>query len=215
MRKIPEPYKVAFQTENTEPLSIGEARFRRAGEFWGELEESVLVKVGHDNDPDCLRGLIKKDVLRYLDDGAKMIAAGPNRPFALWNWLDEDMWQCVKFIVAFDTKFHYIPDETDEDGEDGVDYLDDESAFRYDVIKKCNDYILEGAALAKRIGSSAYDLWVEALVRLNDEYDGSESYKAVDMISHAFARTWGDLQVWFHMNKTTKRARKTKPAVRR
>ena len=66
----------------------------------------------------------------------------------------------------------------------------------YDVIKECNKYILEGAALCKRIGSPAYDTWIEAMITLNDRYQGATPYKAVDLIAKAYPRTWADLCTW-------------------
>ena len=74
----------------------------------------------------------------------------------------------------------------------------------YDVIKECNGYILEGAALCKRIDSPAYDTWIEALVKLNDTYIGSKPYNAVDLIDKAYSRTWGDLCSWIHRNQAHK-----------
>ena len=58
------------------------------------------------------------------------------------------------------------------------------------------------AALCKRIGSPAYDMWIEALVKLNDTYIGSKQYNAVDLIASAHPRTWGDLCAFIHMNQS-------------
>ena len=75
-----------------------------------------------------------------------------------------------------------------------------EAGFRYDVIKECNRYILEGAALCKKIGSPAYDTWIEAMITLNDRYKGATPYKAVDLIAKAYPRMWADLCAFIHMN---------------
>ena len=80
------------------------------------------------------------------------------------------------------------------------DSLDDEAGFRYDVIKLCNNFILEGAALCKRIDSPAYDTWIEAMITLNDRYEGATPYKAVDLIVSAHPRTWADLCTFIHMD---------------
>ena len=85
----------------------------------------------------------------------------------------------------------------------------------YDVIKECNSYILEGAALCKRIDSPAYDTWIEALVKLNDAYIGSKPYSAVDLIDKAYSRTWGDLCSWIHRNQAHKSKRTDKKTVKR
>ena len=45
------------------------------------------------------------------------------------------------------------------------------------------------AVLCKRIDSPAYDMWIEALVKLNDTYIGSKPYNAVDLIDKAYSRT--------------------------
>ena len=35
---------------------------------------------------------------------------------------------------------------------------------------------------------------------LTYEYDGSENYKAVDLIDMAYARMWGDVRTWIYIN---------------
>ena len=54
----------------------------------------------------------------------------------------------------------------------------------------------KGAAICKKIGSPAYDTWIEALVKLNDTYIGSKPYNAVDLIDKAYSRTLEDLCCW-------------------
>ena len=92
------------------------------------------------------------------------------------------------FIVAFDTSFEYSPEEEtggEEDEEDCAgpesDYLDDETTFRYDVIKECDRIALAGAALAKQIGSDTYGLWRAAMIKLGDRSEEIQ-HKAVDDI---------------------------------
>ncbi|MBO5906129.1 MAG: hypothetical protein J6Q84_06910 [Kiritimatiellae bacterium] len=46
-------------------------------------------------------------------------------------------------------------------------------------------------------------------------YDGSENYKAADLIAAVYARTWGDVHAWIHINgydkfKKTKKKGKNK-----
>ena len=53
------------------------------------------------------------------------------------------------------------------------------------------------AALCKKIDSPAYDMWIEALVKLNDTYIGSKPYNAVDLIDRAYSRTWETCAVGF------------------
>ena len=70
----------------------------------------------------------------------------------------------------------------------------------FDIIKECNNFIFEGAALCKRIGTPAYDTWIEAMITLNDRYEGATPYKAVDLIVSAHPRTWADLCTFIHMD---------------
>ena len=58
----------------------------------------------------------------------------------------------------------------------------------------------KGAALCKKIGSPAYDTWIEAMIALNDRYQGATPYKAVDLIASVHPRTWADLCTFIHMN---------------
>lgn len=202
MRKLKEPVKVAFDTLSEEAMDRDDAETNRSEEFWSVLERSFNVLLKKTKNPKYVdtRRTIKTDILEYLGTSAKRLSEGTEKGVRLRGMLEADMWECVKFIVAFNTKFDYV----DEDDKIETDYLDEEGAFRYDVIMACHNYILEGASLAKRIGSPAYDTWVEALVKLNDEYSGSENYKAVDLIESAYVRTWGDLCIFRHMNTPCK-----------
>ena len=56
------------------------------------------------------------------------------------------------------------------------------------------------AALCKKIGSPAYDTWIEAMITLNDRYEGATPYKAVDLIASAHPRTQIDLCAFIHKN---------------
>ena len=194
MRPFREPEKVAFEPLTNCFVDKKEAAENRSNEFWGELEESLQAKVGKVYDPHYSRNLIKKDILDYLKRSTAALSNGTEKGISLWAWSDESVWENIKFIVAFDMDYEYL--EEDDEVEDGFmesDSLDDEAGFRYDVIKECNSYILEGAALCKRIDSPAYDAWIEALVKLNDTYIGSKPYSAVDLIDKAYSRTCGGL----------------------
>ena len=71
------------------------------------------------------------------------------------------------------------------------------------------------AALCKRIDSPAYDMWIEALVKLNDTYIGSKPYNAVDLIDKAYSRTWGDVCSWIHRNQAHKSKKTVKNTAKR
>jgi hypothetical protein len=56
---------------------------------------------------------------------------------------------------------------------------------------------------------------VVAVVMLKDEYRGSKNYKSIDLVAEAYARTWGDVHAWIHINgcdkfKKTKKNTKNK-----
>ena len=210
MRPFREPEKVAFEPLTNCFVDKKEAAENRSNEFWGELEESLQAKVGKVYDPHYSRNLIKKEILDYLKRSTAALSNGTEKGISLWAWSDESVWENIKFIVAFDMDYEYL--EEDDEVEDGFmesDSLDDEAGFRYDVIKECNSYILEGAALCKRIDSPAYDTWIEAMITLNDRYEGATPYKAVDLIAKAHPRTWADLCTFIHMNPPQNEKKKT------
>ena len=214
MRPFREPEQVAFEPLTNCFVDKKEAAENRRNEFWGELEVSHLAQV--IDDPNYSRNSIKKDILDYLKRSTAALSNGTEKSIPLWVWSDESIWSNIKFIVAFDMDYVYI--EEDDEVKDGFmesDSLDDEAGFRYDVIKLCNNFILEGAALCKRIDSPAYDTWIEALVKLNDTYTGSKPYNAVDLIDKAYSRTWGDLCSWIHRNQAHKSKKTAKKNVKR
>ncbi len=55
----------------------------------------------------------------------------------------------------------------------------------------CDKLILAGATLARRIGSSSYRHWIDAMIKLN-RLDEDEDYKAVDDIVAALVQLWAD-----------------------
>ena len=139
--------------------------------------------------------------------------------FTLPTWLDDESnWQLIKFIVAFDTTFKYYPDDDEEEREDDgcgpeTDYLDEESTFRYDVVKACDRLALAGAILAKRIGSDTYGQWRETMIKLSDP-DESVQFKAVDDIANALELIWVDLRTWIHLNDVHSNAESKKKPLK-
>ena len=73
----------------------------------------------------------------------------------------------------------------------------------------------KGAAICKKIGSPAYDTWIEALVKLNDTYIGSKPYNAVDLIDKAYSRTLEDLCSWIYRNQAHKSKKTVKKTAKR
>lgn len=232
--KLKEPDKVAKATVRDEVMDYAEAQENRANEFWKVLElyhPVTSVKDGRvirqtNHCPDCIRAAhdaIKDIILRYLKRFSDALADG--KCFDLPSgWGDEQNWNEIKFIIAFDTSFEYVPDDEEDDDENGeessvfiseTDYLDEESTFRYDIVKECDRLALVGAALAKRIGSDSYRLWADAMIKLGDRQESIQC-KAVDDIVSALVRIWADLRTWIFMNpqhnakKVKTKAKKTK-----
>ena len=209
MREISEPEEIAFESPCTEMMDKEEAAENRSNEFWSELEGNHTTKIKQYDNPDYSRNSLKKDILAFLRNSADHLASAMERCRELkhWGWIEDDMWTMIKFILAFKAEYTYFDEE--EESEES-DYLDDEEAFQYDVIAGCNKFFLEGASLAKRLGSPAYDTWIEAFMKLNDSYIGAETYKCVDFIPQAYLRTWADLCTWIYMKEAQKFTKKRK-----
>ena len=94
--------------------------------------------------------------------------------------------------------------DQEPDSEAETDYLDEETAFRFDVVQACDRLALQGAAFSKRFGSDAYRLWADAMIKLGDEYEEVQ-YKAADDIVAALAQTWADLRTWIFLKDAHKR----------
>ena len=203
--KLCEPDKVAFETDCDSAMDYCEAQENRSNEFWKVLETDVFgVDDPPEDRPDAeimeAHRRIRKDTLEFLAKYADAIAQ--KRTFPLPSgFLDEKEWERVKFILAFDTSFTYFPEDEDgslSDNEES-DYLDYETTFRYDVVKACERLTLEGAALAKQIGSGTYGLWTAAMIKLGDRSEKIQ-HKAVDNIVTALEETWADLRTWIFLN---------------
>ena len=208
MRKLKEPSKVAFNSLEEVLRGKEESLNARLNDFWTEFEDDLTYKIKSLKDVNLAREWFKNNILDYLRTSVSRLQNSMDYGIQLWKSGDEEVWERIKFIIAFDTEFSYIEYDVEE-GEE-IDYdndvswvsenLYDEEAFRFDIIKECNKYILEGAALCKRIGSPAYDTWIEAMITLNDRYQGATPYKAVDLIAKAYPRMWADLCAFIHLN---------------
>ena len=207
MRKLKEPSKVAFGTLSEEIMDHDDAEMNRTEEFWEELEKQFDIRIRvKEKTTWSIRDAIKDEVINHLENFQKQLAQGMENGMRLWSCLDIYKWESIKFIIAFDTNYTYF----DENNNDHDDYLDSVGSFRWDVIHGVEKVILEGASLAKQIGSPAYDTWIEALVQLKELFFVSENYKAVDLIAQAYPRTWGDLCTWIYMKEAQKATKKRK-----
>ena len=214
--KLSEPNEVAFETDSNETLDFQEAQEARSKAFWDEVEgdlEVVIATSGKKPKAVEDHAFIKKIFLDFLRKYSDALLQG--KLFDLPSGLDdESRWELIKFVVAFDTSFEYSPeDETDDEEDCGgpeSDYLDDETTFRYDVIKECDRIALAGAILSKRIGSDTYALWRAAMIKLGS-VSGMVQHKAVDDIVTALEETWADLRTWIFLNPPhNKQKRKSK-----
>ena len=206
--KLKEPVRAAFKTAASRKLDWESAQNIRREEFWKEIHkvyafESVDPDKKHVPCEGCFRAIrdaIKKQILNFINSQTAAISQGDRRAFDLLG-LENDwnVWQCIKFIIAFDMSFIYEADSYEDDDECFIeDYLDDEALFQYDVIKACDSLLVEGASLAKRIGSDSYRTWTAALTKLNMKCD--DRYKAVDGLTDAIIQIWPDTRVWIAMN---------------
>lgn len=209
-----QPNHVAFEQANDPcTMAFSEAQARRSDEFWDEVESEFTFTSADGKDlreadhcPDCIqaaRNKVKELTLHFINKHSCAISQGAtfNLPGNKTDW---PSWDIIKFIIAFDTSFGYLPDEfqdaADPEAHIETDYLDDEAAFRFDVVKACDRLALEGAALSWKIGATAtYELWAAAMVKLNDSSKRVQC-EAVDDILNALVRTWSDLRTWTFLN---------------
>jgi len=214
--------EVAQETQNGEALTFCEAELNRSDEFWDELEQDYYCPFEKTRDERSDeerkedRDGIKARLLNYIGKFSRAIEG--EMPFDLpCRDYDEDNWNNIRFILAFDTSFRYFPENEDSSLSDDEerDYLDDETTFRFDVVKSCDALALRGAALAKRIGSSTYRLWTDALIKLGDNKEEVQC-KAAEDIVNALCELWADLRTWIYMKeadnlpKSTSDAKKAK-----
>ena len=179
MRKLCEPNKVAFELENSDEfLEKEEAQQIRSAQFWDYVHDESNVD---ERNKHSFRKSTIQEILNFLQERKSYLSEClSTEVLYLWAEYDQQMWERIKFIIAFDTQYVYF---SEEEHQEVFDYLDEEVAIQFDMMKACTSYILEGAALAKRVGSPAYDKWVDALVMLNDVYHCSQNYKAIDLIA--------------------------------
>ena len=200
--------EIVNETQNREALNFSDAESNRSKEFWGKLERDFYLPSEESKDSRSYsemegdRDKIKADMLNYIGKFSRAIES--EKPFDLpCRYDDEDNWNNIKFVLAFDTSFDYFPENEDlslSDDEER-DYLDDETTFRYDVVKACDALALRGAALAKRIGSDSYRLWADAQIKLGDQLEGVQC-KAAEDIVNALCELWADFRTWIYMKES-------------
>ena len=215
--KLKDPDWVTVANDNCDSFGFYGAQDKRAESFWDVLERDFLTgespeKGRTDAEINENHAQIKRDMLDTINGLADDLAN--KKIFSPLSFLDaEDTWEKIKFILAFDTSFSYVPEEHQDarDWRDHVetDYLDGETTFRYDVVKACDRLAIEGAACAKLIGSDTYQLWTDAMLKLA-HWNEQVQCKAADDIINALEQIWADLRTWIHMNAPHSKAKPAK-----
>lgn len=180
----------------------------RRGEFWHPILR--LFYYGYDRHPDTpidvkRYQVIRSHVLQALEEGCAELAKGECR-FPLAYESRRQLLEVVMFIVAFDTGFRYTPaDPEDKKEPQDSDTLSGEAAFQMEVRTALDKYLLEGAALAKKVDSQSYETWAKALITLadvtNERYERGEIEAAMlevmQLAVSAQQQLWVDVRI-FH-----------------
>jgi len=138
--------------------------------------------------------------------------------------LDIFGWHIVEYVGSFDMRYDYLGTTWAGDDEATgepffkadirMDSLD-EVAITAQVRKSLHDYLVAGAALAKRIGSAAYEGWIAMLLDVTQNHRSSfhvfsEEYPFqtfYDTWRETIKRTWADNEVSLH-TRTARRGKK-------
>ncbi len=223
------------QPENKPGITMEDAEFDRSYDFWAPLCKVIYSGAGlNDVDQNELHKTTKSLVMDLLSDGIKAFAQGEcETPDCRVS--RATAWLILYFILAFDVEFTYdvnadiYPSTPEEDLPDAIDCtfcsdrLEEEGALQAKLAEMLDDYIVEGAALAKKIGSDSYTTWKKALIeldklsksttyitvmkgtilRLGETYNIHDEAKGViENIMQAQLSLWADLHIWKRMNRS-------------
>ena len=177
--------------------------------FFGDLLFEGDEPPSEDDLSEC-RDIVKKDVLELLKDGANLFSKGEcPLPFRFRS--NKTLFEAIMFIIAFDPAFEYLleDDEDSDDDEKTKRYLDtdrdvlyDVNNFKIDVTNALDAYILNGAALARNVGSASYAIWTKAMIALSDLMNGvaeaeeadNTARVAVESVIEAQRQLWADIR---------------------
>ena len=164
-------------TKTSVAKSHDEAMNCRRREFWRPILSLLFYGYGKDPNPDPVKDLeryknVRSHMLHLLSTCTAELAAG-KCPLPLVYSTQRRLFEVVMFVAAFDPSFKFTP-EKPEDAQDPVDsdVLSGEAAFQVEIWTALENYLLEGARLARRVNSLNYLQWDEALIRLSDITNG-------------------------------------------
>lgn len=156
--------------------------------------------------------------LEFLKSRKQSIAKGFHA--AGRSWAEE----CVRLVLEFNFLYTYDSySVADPDAEDpfsvGMESDTEDSVWCYKekILDAFKDYLLEGGAMAKRLGSSAYPIWQKVLMDFEFTHGGlrygsdSGSLKVLfDEINRAAEMTHVDREIAERLEKAPKKASKRK-----
>lgn len=173
-------------------------------------------KYGHeDSFPE--KGIFVR-ALEYLKSRKQSIAKGFH--VAGRSWAED----CVRLVLEFNflyTYDSYSVADPDADNPFSVG-MDTDTKVGYwshkvDILDALKDYLLEGGAMAKKLGSAAYPLWQKVLMDFEFTHnglqygtDGGSLKSFFDEIRHAAKMTHVDREIAERLEKSVKKPSKRK-----
>lgn len=147
----------------------------------------------------------------YIQGRIKDIKSGVCSP--VFRFGSDSLRAVLSFDFAYEyDKYSVNESATDEDDAFDIDQdtetIDDLYKKQRGVAKLFKDYLLEGAAIAKKIGSDAYPLWRKALIEFefdnfmfNSGLEFGELKKYLDRVQDAAEMTHVDREVMEKLKK--------------
>ncbi len=203
-------------------------REKKEIEFWEPLAKLYDSKEWDENGPvpkfyTELRSDVRRDCVDRFAFYAQTVADGKcPAPFAYTS--SPDWLTVVRHVISFDLNYEYVPDITDElYPYTNIETLEVEGNLQNDTISAIDKYLVEGAALAKRINSESYSTWTKAIIaleRLRDlnshalwptftwpdakENSYEKATEVIDLALFAQAQLWADWRVWNRLHRENK-----------
>ncbi len=205
--------------------------------FWTPFrslcDEMTLTEIDEDEslvacEYEWYNGQVRYECIERLRIHAEFMSDGKcPRPF---KYADDTTWlEILRRVLMADTTFYYTEDDGGEYLSDESDTLDDESVLQADVISALDQFLLDGAALAKRVESKSYEKWTDGLLLLaglkklisrlewqtfkwpdKNEKTEDVAKEVIEQAIAAEAQLWADWRVWncLHPKQTTKTSAK-------
>ena len=187
--------------------------------FWDDDHEEVQAKYRAPVTEEEMRefdATARNDLEWQFGKTLKELAAG-RCPLPDQFKTQKCAWNVALHVLGFGMCYYYSGYVTSEDDfVPQVDILETENALQADYESLFEDFITEGAALAKKVGSASYSTWTQALIALHrvrqslshtwlrqDEEDKGNQQRARelgDMLISAQSQLWADLQVLDRLN---------------